>query len=130
VTLLWVAGGLQLAIAAANLPLARVLRFREEHARLSPLVRQVHEVHHVYLMGVLVLFAAVSLAFPHELTRSPLGRFLAGAISIFWGARVLVQRFLYERGALRRHPVADWSCTLVFAGLAATYAAAALGALR
>lgn len=128
--LLWIAGGLQLAIAAANLPLARILRFREEHARLSPLVRQIHEVHHAYTAGVLVLFAAVSLTFPSEIAGSALGRFLAGAIAIFWGARAVVQRTFYDRATLRRHRAADWGFTLVFVFLAAVYAAAASGGLR
>lgn len=129
-TLLRLAGLLQFLVAAANLPLARILRFREEHARLSPLVRQIHEVHHAYVVGVLLLFAAASLAFPAELAGSGLGRFLSGAIALFWGARVVLQRAYYDRAALRRHRAADLGFTFVFAGLAATYAAAALGGLR
>ncbi len=126
-TLLSIAGALHLLVAAANLPLARILRLREERARLSPLVRQIHEVHHVYLVGILVLFAAVSLAFPRELATSGLGRFLAGSIGLFWGARVVVQRALYDREALRRHRLADLFFTLVFSFLAAVYGTAALG---
>ena len=129
-TLLRLAGALQILVAAANLPLARVLRLREEHTRLSPLVRQIHEVHHAYVMGVLVLFGAASLAFPAELADGGLGRFLSGAIALFWGARLVLQRAYYDRAALRQHRAADLAFTLVFAGLAATYAAAALGGLR
>ena len=128
-TLLGIAGGLQLLVAAANLPLTRRLRFREEHARLSPLVRQIHEVHHAYLMGVLVLFAILTLAFPAEIAGTPLGRSLAGAIAAFWGTRVVVQRFVYDRETLRKHRAADAAFSLVFLFLASVYAAAALGGL-
>jgi hypothetical protein len=128
-TWLALAAGLQVLVVAANLPLRRILRFREEHARLSPIVRQIHEVHHAYLLGVLLLFAGVSFAYPAELAAPGLGRALAAAVAVFWGARVVVQRTLYGRAALRRHRTADLLFTAVFAFLAAVYGATALGGL-
>ena len=61
------AGLLQLAVAAANLPLSWLLRFGREHRRLTPIVRQIHEVHHVYIVALLAVFGAVTLVFPAEL---------------------------------------------------------------
>jgi hypothetical protein len=129
--ILRVAGALQLGVAAANLPLHWMLRFGREHRRLSPIVRQIHQVHHVYVVGLLVVFGAISLAFPDELTGSGgLGRFLSGVLALFWGGRLAVQRLYYDREFLRLHRAGDVAFTAIFAFLSGVYAASAAGALR
>ncbi len=126
-----VAGVLQIAVAAANLPLAWLLRFGREDARLLPLVRQIHRVHHAYLMALLGVFAILSIAFADDLRNGcPLGRFLSGVLALFWGARLAVQRFYYDRDFLRRHRAGDVAFSLVFGYLAAVYAASAAGVFK
>ena len=129
--ILALAGVVQIAVAAANFPLAWMLKFGREHRRLTPIVRQIHQVHHVYLVGLLVVFGALSLVFPDELSGgAALGRFLSGVLALFWGARLVVQRFYYDREFLRRHRAGDVCFSLVFAFLAGVYAASAAGALK
>ena len=78
--LLWVAGLVQVAIASANLFLPAKLKYRENLSRVSPVIRQIFVVHSVYIVGVLLLFAAVTFGFPGELASGHgLGRFLAAA---------------------------------------------------
>lgn len=121
------AGALQIVIAGPNVPLAWMLKFGKEHRRLAPIVRQIHQAHHVYIVGLLVVFGALSLGFPDELSGGgAMGRFLSGVLALFWCARLLVQRFYDDREFLRRHRAGD----LLFAFLAGVYAAAAAGALR
>ena len=129
--ILVLAGVLQLVIAAANLPLTWILRFGREHRRLTPIVRQIHEVHHVFLVALLVVFGAITLVFPDELAAGAgLGRFLSCMLAVFWGARLIVQRFYYDRLFLRNHRAGDVAFSLVFAFLTGVYAASAAGALR
>ena len=129
--ILMLAGALQLGVAAANLPLTWILRFGREQRRLSPIVRQIHQVHHVYVVGLLVVFGAISLAFPDELTGGGgLGRFLSGVLAVFWGARLAVQRLYYDREFLRHHRAGDAAFSLIFAFLCTVYAASAAGVLR
>ena len=129
--ILVLAGALQVGIAVANLPLTWLLRFGREHRRLTPIVRQIHEVHHFYIVALLVVFGAISLAFPDELSGgSGLGRFLSAVLALFWGARLLVQRFYYDRAFLRNHRAGDVAFSLIFAFLTGVYAASAAGALR
>jgi hypothetical protein len=129
--MLMLAGALQLGVAAANLPLTWILRLGREQRRLNPIVRQIHQVHHVYVVGLLVVFGAISLAFPDELTGSSgLGRFLSGVLAVFWGVRLAVQRLYYDREFLRRHRGGDVAFSLIFAFLCAVYAASAAGVLR
>ena len=129
--ILMLAGALQLVIAAANLPLSWLLCLRREHRRLTPIVRQIHEVHHGYLVGLLVVFALISLEFPGELCGGGgLGRFLSAVLALFWGARLGVQRFYYDRAFLRRHRAGDLAFSLIFAFLFGAYAASAAGVLQ
>jgi len=129
--MLMLAGALQIVVAAANLPLTWILRFGREQRKLTPIVRQIHRVHHVYLVGLLVVFGAVSLGFPDELSGGGgLGRFLSGVLALFWGARLAVQRLYYDREFLRHHRAGDVAFSLIFAFLSGVYAASAAGALR
>ena len=99
--------------------------------RLTPIVRQIHEVHHVYIVSLLVVFGAVSLAFPAELAGGAgLGRFLSAVLAVFWGARLLVQRCYYDRVFLRHHRAGDVAFSLIFTFLTGAYAASAAGVLR
>ena len=129
--LLLFAGALQLLVAAANIPLTVMLNFGREHARLSPIVRQIHHVHHVYLGLLLVVFAAISLMFPRDLAAGDgLGRFVSVVLAVFWGARLAIQRLYYDRAFLSQHRAGDVVFSAIFTVLFAVYAAAAAGALR
>jgi len=74
---IWAAGGVQLAIAVANFWVPGILRYRENLARPSPMMRQVFIVHATYIVLVLLGFSALSFFFAVELARgTPLGRLL------------------------------------------------------
>lgn len=76
---LWTAGGIQLAIVLANLALPKKLNYREHLPRMSPVIRKIFIVHSLYIVGVVLVFAVVSLLFAPELSSGAgLGRFLAG----------------------------------------------------
>jgi hypothetical protein len=129
--LMVVAGVLQLGVAAANLPLSWILRFGRAQRGLDPIVRQIHRVHHVYLVVLLGIFGLISIVFPRDLCgQSDLGRAVAATLSLFWGARLAVQRFYYDANFLRQHRAGDVAFSLVFAFLCGAYAAGAAGALR
>lgn len=99
--LLWIAGFVQLAIASANLFLPAKLNYRENLSRVSP-IGQIFVVHSVYIVGVVLLFAAVTLGFTADLVSGHgLGRFLAAAIALFWLVRAPVQ-LLYDHAVLRK----------------------------
>ena len=79
---LWIAGFVQLAIASANLFLPAKLNYRENLSRVSPIIRQIFVVHSVYVVGVVLVLAAVTLGFTGDLASGHgLGRFLASALA-------------------------------------------------
>jgi len=127
ITALWVAGFVQLAIALANFVLPRKLNYRENLTHLAPMVRQIFIVHSGYIVGIVVLFAAITFGFAPELAGGRgLGRFLAASMAVFWACRVPLQIFYYDPQVRRSHRAGDVAITMALLFLAATYASAAL----
>ena len=94
---IWLAGGIQLFIVAMNVPLPRVLRYREELEKLSPIVRQIFVVHSAYIVLIVTGFSMLCFCFAAELASgSPLGTFLSGALAAFWGTRLIIQLIYYD----------------------------------
>jgi hypothetical protein len=124
---LWIAGFVQLAIALANFVLPRKLNYRENLARVAPMVRQIFIVHSGYIVGIVVLFAAITFGFAPELAGGRgLGRFLAASIAVFWACRVPLQVFYYDSELRRRNRAGDVAITVALLFLVVTYGAAAL----
>jgi len=124
---LWLAGFVQVAIATANFFIPKKLHYRENLARLAPIIRQIFVVHSVYIVGVVLLFAAVTFVYAAELASGRgLGRFLASAIALFWLCRVPTQLLYYDASLRRANRVGDVLFTLAALFLAATYGTAAL----
>ena len=119
------AGALQLVIAAANFFLPAKLHYRENLARVSPIIRQIFTVHSIYIVLVLLGFGLICLLFPNDLSgASPLGRFLVGFLALFWGLRVIIQFTYYDSAIKEEHPLAAWFFGALFLYLAATFTAA------
>lgn len=124
--LLWLAGFVQVAIASANLFLPAKLKYRENLSRVSPIIRQIFVVHSVYIVGIVLLFAAMTFGFAGELASGHgLGRFLAVAIALFWLLRAPVQLLYYDAALRRENRWGDIAFTAGALFLAVTYGAAA-----
>jgi hypothetical protein len=125
------AGLVQVAIAAANVGLPRRLPLAQDLPRLSPIVRQMFVVHWVYVLGVLLLFSTLCVAFPEDLAGgSALGRALSAGLALFWLPRAILQLFYYDRGFTSRHRAGHLAFLASFVYLAAIFSLAALGVLR
>ena len=128
--LIWVAGLLQLGIAAANLLLPRILRYRENLARMSPMVREIFLVHTGYIVLVLIAFGTMSLLFAPDLAGgSRLGRFLSAFMAVFWLLRIPVQ-LGYDPAVRRKYRVFDVAFLVALLYLGGIYLLAALEVWR
>lgn len=124
---LWLAGFVQLAIAMANLFIPKKLKYQENLSRVAPIIRQIFVVHSVYIVGVVLLFAALTFGFAGELASGRgLGRFLAAAMALFWLCRAPVQLLYYDASLRRTNRVGDVAFTLAALFLTTAYGAAAL----
>jgi hypothetical protein len=124
---LWLAGFVQIAIASSNLFIPKKLNYQENLSCVRPIIRQIFVVHSVYIVGVVLLFAAVSLGFAAELASGRgLGRFLAASMAVFWLCRAPVQLLYYDPALRRANRAGDVAFTLAALFLTTTYGAAAL----
>jgi hypothetical protein len=124
---LWIAGLVQLTIALANFALPGKLGYRENLARVAPMIRQIFVVHSGYIVGIVLLFAAITFGFTADLVSGRgLGRFLAASMALFWFCRVPLQLFYYDKSLRRDNRAGDVAITFALLFLAATYTAAAL----
>ena len=127
VWMLWLAGLVQLAIVAANFFLPKKLGYRESLSHAAPIIRQIFMVHSAYIVGIVLFFAVLTLAFAPDLAGGHgLGRFLAGALALFWLCRVPLQLFYYDAALRRANRAGDIAMTTALVFLGVTYAAAAV----
>jgi hypothetical protein len=129
-----VAAVTQLGIAALNLSLVPLMKWKPDLDRLPLLIREVFRVHLVFITLTVAAFAILTWRFANEiaLAHSALATWLAAVIGIFWGARSLMQWTSYSathwRGdALRT--VLHWLLFLGYGALAAIYLVAASNGL-
>ena len=124
---LWLAGVIHLLIAVANFFLPRMLRYRENLGRVTPIIRQIFLVHAAYIVLVLLGFSGLCLFFADDLAgRSLLGRCLSGFLAVFWLSRVGLQTVYYDRATKRDHPGGNLVFSTAFLYLGVVFAAACL----
>jgi len=126
---IWAAGVVQVLIACSNFPAARVLDYRGNLARVDPMVREIFWVQNLYIEITLVGLALLCFFFAGDLAgQSSLGRACSGFLTFFWGLRLGLQLFYYNRGARREHPLIDSVFLLAQVYLTGVFAVATLGA--
>jgi hypothetical protein len=128
------AGAAQLLLVLASLAIPRVLGWRAETAKLRPLTAQVFWTYAAYIWVFNLSFAVVSAAAPAWLLDgSPLARAACAFIATYWGARLAIQFFYFDRGELGARGatrIAEAALVGLFIALTAIYAAAALWSCR
>lgn len=100
-----VAGVGLLLIVVANFIAPKMLGYRENLARCDRFFGQVFVVHAAYIVLTVGAMGAFCLWRPaFFLEGGEVGRALAGFLAVFWGSRVVLQIFFYDRAVKRRHP--------------------------
>lgn len=131
VPFLWIAGAVHLSIAVSNFWIPGILHYRENLAKVSPMVRQVFIVHAVYMVLVLLGFSVLCFFFAPELTSgAPLGRFLSAFLAVFWLLRVVLQLTFYDREVRAKYRLGNVAYTLAVSCLGVVFAVVALGVVK
>lgn len=127
--LLVLAGVGQLVLIVASLAIPRVLGWRDELAKVKPLTRQVFWTYSAYIWSTNLAFGLLSTFAPELLLdRSRLAGWVASFIALYWGGRVGIQFFYYDRSARPPGPIfvlAEVALVGLFVALTAIYAAIA-----
>ena len=100
-----IAGVGLLLIAVANFLVPKIFRYRENLGNCELVFGQVFKVHAAYIIYVVVGMGALCLWRPEFFLKTEEGRAIAGFMGVFWGARVFLQLFYYDREIKRRFPV-------------------------
>jgi len=90
-------GVIMAVLVVVNLFVPGRLRWREELARVSLVNRQIFQVHTVFIILILAMFAVLLLTSADALLEpTRLSRLILGGLTIFWGLRMLTQWFYYS----------------------------------
>jgi hypothetical protein len=118
----------QILLILASLAIPRVLRWREETAKLRPLIRQLFWTYAGYIWVTNLCFGLVSALAPHWLVdRSPLAAAVTGFMALYWGARVVIQFTYFDRSDVPPGPwprLAEAALVSLFVFLTVVYAGA------
>ena len=116
--LLRIGGVLHFSLLAAGILAPFVLNWWSDLKKLSRLTQQIVWVHGVFIVLVIIGFAAASLLLPVELASgTPLARALCGFIALFWTARLIVQLFFFDAEPHLTH----WFLRLGYRGLTGVF---------
>ena len=138
-TLLLLGGVCHFGILFASALVPRVLDWKGELRRLSPLSRHLVWTHGAFIVLKIVAFGVISVTNAADLAAgSKLSRWLCGFIAAFWLGRLAIQLFLFDPRPFLTSTLLKLGyhgLTVVFTYLGLVYAWAALaprggGALR
>ena len=95
-----VVGASLLGLAIGSLAIPRVLRWRDELARVSPLTREVFWTYAAYIWATNLAMGGLALLRPEWLLSGDgLARGVAGFITAYWGVRLAIQFGSFGRHA-------------------------------
>jgi amino acid transporter len=131
VSLIWLAGAVQLAMVAMNAALPPRLKTRENLNRVDPIIRQVFYSHWFFVMLAVLIFGVPCFAFAADMAgKSNLVCYLSGALAVFWIMKLFVQLFEIDKQFRRDNRMADLLTAIGTVYLIALFGAAAWGFLR
>lgn len=129
-TLILIGGVLHFGILLASALVPQVLDWKAALAKLDPLSRQLVWVHGAFIVLVIIAFGVLAVTFSQDLAgKSLLARGVCLFISLFWGARLGVQFFVFDAGPYLKTAylkVGYHALTLAFSYLTVIFALAAL----
>ena len=128
--LLLLGGVCHFGILVASALVPRVLDWKGELRRLSPLSRHLVWTHGAFIVLTIVAFGLISVANAATLADgSRLSRWVCGFVAAFWLARLAIQLFVFDARPFltsRFLKLGYHGLTVVFAYLALVYACAAI----
>ena len=122
----------QFIIAVLGMLIGKILRWEDEIARMNLLVREVFQIHKVFLSYTLTFFAVLTWRFAPEIAagQNPFATWTCGGIALFWGIRTVFQWTFYSHEHWRgkgRETAVHWTLTTVYGSWCALYI---IGTLR
>lgn len=115
----------QIGLILGSLAIPKVLKWKEELAKVNPLTRQMFWVYSAYIWGTNLSFGLLSAFAPHWLIEpSPLGVAVSFFIFLYWGARVVIQFTYFDRSSAPQgslYTLAEVALVTLFVWLTVVY---------
>lgn len=92
----YIAGGLQVALALVHFIFPRYFKWKEQLAGLTLINRQLMYVHTFFIALVVLLMGGLCLVAPADIIQTGLGKYLSLGLFLFWGTRLFFQFFVYR----------------------------------
>lgn len=128
--LLYFAGFGHFGVVTASALVPRALNWKVQLAPLHPFIRQMVWVYGIFIVLATLAFGSLTLLHAEQMAAGdPVARSVAAVISLYWGARLLVQWLVFDpRDFLTTvwHKLGDHVLTAAFIYLTAVYAWAAI----
>jgi hypothetical protein len=91
------AGLVHFAVLAASALVPKVLDWKTALAPLPPFLRTLFWVYGAFIVLTIVAFGTLTLLHADAMARGePVARSVAAVIALFWGARLVVQLFIFD----------------------------------
>lgn len=128
--LLLLAGLGHFTILTASALVPRVLDWKTALKPLPPFLRTLFWVYGIFIVLTIISFGTLTLLHADAMARGdPVARSVAAVIAIFWGARLIVQLFVFDARPYLTNlwlKLGDHLLTLAFVFFTLVYAAAAV----
>ena len=97
-TLLFFAGVGQIILVLGSLAIPRILHWKQELAKVEPLIQQIFWTYAGYILVTNFSFGIISVFAGEVLTDgSTLATAVTGFITLYWFSRIIIQFFYFER---------------------------------
>ncbi|MCE9519944.1 MAG: hypothetical protein K8R87_10375 [Verrucomicrobia bacterium] len=128
--LLLLSGAGHFAILSASALVPKVLDWKTTLKPLPPFLRTLFWVYGIFIVLTIIGMGTLTLLNAHAMvTGDPVARSLAGFIAVFWGARLIVQIFIFDSRPYLTNiwlKLGDHLLTVVFVFFTVVYGLAAL----
>lgn len=127
--LIYLAGIGQVCLVLGSLAVPKILNWKQELAKVQPLIKQMFWVYAAYIVVINLCFGFISVFDYQELTNgTSLAGMVTGFIAIYWISRVLIQFLYFDRSNFPNgnwHKAGEAVLVLLFVLLSVVYSWAA-----
>ncbi len=124
-TLVSIGGFIQIGIVVGAIWVPQVMNWRRLLASLNSFMRRLFWIYAAFILGVNLGFAVISIGLSEPLgSGEPLARAVCLLIALYWGARLLVQLFVFDLRPVIKNRLAHGAyhlLTAAFTWLVVTY---------
>jgi hypothetical protein len=105
--LTYLCGWAQVALVIGSLAIPKILNWKQELAKVQPLIKQMFWTYAAYILVINLYFGLLSILDYNDISNgSQLSMLITGFIAIYWISRILIQFLYFDR---TNFPTGRWN---------------------